>query len=77
MGRWIVWVNSLPLLLPDGIDPTEENINKFLRDTGRSRLMHYDVINGVSSVEMLPIGDDLAKKYPEPAGRQPVQARSK
>jgi hypothetical protein len=64
MNRWIVWINCSPVLLPEGVEPTEENVNARLREMGSSRLMSQDVVNGVSPAQMMEVGNDLVKKFP-------------
>lgn len=67
--RWIVWVDGMPVLLGRGVEPTEENVNKQLRQLGRGPLVvdgaWRSTVNCVTPAVEMAVGDELTRKYPE------------
>lgn len=65
MLRWVVWINGVPLLLGQGVEPTEWNVNAARAQMFLKPLNEHDEVNGVSVIQMRDAARELTTKYPE------------
>jgi len=62
--RYVVWINGVPYLLPEDVEPTEEAVNESRREHMLPPLdSQWDVVDTISTIPDRPRLPEWTKRY--------------